>query len=166
MCGGMGYTKELPTGRLLADALLYKVGAGTQEVRRTLIGRSFSKLIPTENALERDLTKNATLVPLFPLSDRRGVWLQATAQTRAVMRERAVGRLWVCKKIADTRIVCNSMQGLRFRKGCFACVDWQGREWHEWRERRGGECMRNAQAVRGWRSASPAGDPGPGDVRG
>ncbi len=43
MCGGMGYTKELPTGRLLADALLYKVGAGTQEVRRTLIGRSFSE---------------------------------------------------------------------------------------------------------------------------
>jgi len=43
MCGGMGYTKELPTGRFLADALLYKVGAGTQEIRRTLIGRSFSQ---------------------------------------------------------------------------------------------------------------------------
>jgi isovaleryl-CoA dehydrogenase len=37
--GGVGYTNELPTGRLLRDAKLYEIGAGTSEVRRMLIGR-------------------------------------------------------------------------------------------------------------------------------
>ena len=37
--GGNGYTNEYPTGRLLRDAKLYEIGAGTSEVRRMLIGR-------------------------------------------------------------------------------------------------------------------------------
>lgn len=37
--GGNGYTNEHPTGRLLRDAKLYEIGAGTSEVRRMLIGR-------------------------------------------------------------------------------------------------------------------------------
>ena len=37
--GGNGYTNEYPTGRLLRDAKLYEIGAGTTEVRRMLIGR-------------------------------------------------------------------------------------------------------------------------------
>jgi isovaleryl-CoA dehydrogenase len=37
--GGMGYINETPTGRLLRDAKLYEIGAGTSEVRRMLIGR-------------------------------------------------------------------------------------------------------------------------------
>ena len=37
--GGNGYINEYPTGRLLRDAKLYEIGAGTQEVRRMLIGR-------------------------------------------------------------------------------------------------------------------------------
>ncbi len=37
--GGNGYTNEYPTGRLLRDAKLYEIGAGTQEIRRMLIGR-------------------------------------------------------------------------------------------------------------------------------
>ena len=37
--GGVGYTSEFPTGRLLRDAKLYEIGAGTQEIRRMLIGR-------------------------------------------------------------------------------------------------------------------------------
>ncbi|ROT99668.1 isovaleryl-CoA dehydrogenase [Marinobacter sp. R17] len=37
--GGNGYINEFPTGRLLRDAKLYEIGAGTQEVRRMLIGR-------------------------------------------------------------------------------------------------------------------------------
>lgn len=37
--GGVGYTNDLPTGRLLRDAKLYEIGAGTSEVRRMLIGR-------------------------------------------------------------------------------------------------------------------------------
>jgi len=37
--GGNGYINEYPTGRLLRDAKLYEIGAGTSEIRRTLIGR-------------------------------------------------------------------------------------------------------------------------------
>jgi len=37
--GGNGYTNEFPAGRLLRDAKLYEVGAGTTEIRRMLIGR-------------------------------------------------------------------------------------------------------------------------------
>ncbi len=37
--GGNGYINEFPAGRLLRDAKLYEIGAGTQEIRRILIGR-------------------------------------------------------------------------------------------------------------------------------
>ena len=37
--GGSGYINEFPTGRLLRDAKLYEIGAGTSEIRRMLIGR-------------------------------------------------------------------------------------------------------------------------------
>ena len=37
--GGNGYINEFPTGRLLRDAKLYEIGAGTSEIRRWLIGR-------------------------------------------------------------------------------------------------------------------------------
>jgi isovaleryl-CoA dehydrogenase len=37
--GGNGYTMDYPTGRLLRDAKLYEIGAGTSEIRRMLIGR-------------------------------------------------------------------------------------------------------------------------------
>jgi isovaleryl-CoA dehydrogenase len=37
--GGMGYINDSPTGRLLRDAKLYEIGAGTSEIRRMLIGR-------------------------------------------------------------------------------------------------------------------------------
>lgn len=37
--GGMGYINETATGRLLRDAKLYEIGAGTSEIRRMLIGR-------------------------------------------------------------------------------------------------------------------------------
>ena len=37
--GGNGYINDFPTGRLLRDAKLYEIGAGTAEIRRMLIGR-------------------------------------------------------------------------------------------------------------------------------
>ena len=37
--GGIGYLNDSPTGRLLRDAKLYEIGAGTSEIRRMLIGR-------------------------------------------------------------------------------------------------------------------------------
>jgi isovaleryl-CoA dehydrogenase len=37
--GGNGYINEFPAGRLLRDAKLYEIGAGTNEIRRMLIGR-------------------------------------------------------------------------------------------------------------------------------
>jgi isovaleryl-CoA dehydrogenase len=39
MLGGNGYVNEYPTGRLLRDAKLMEIGAGTSEIRRWLIGR-------------------------------------------------------------------------------------------------------------------------------
>ncbi|MDP6969653.1 MAG: isovaleryl-CoA dehydrogenase [Gammaproteobacteria bacterium] len=39
LLGGSGYINEFPTGRLLRDAKLYEIGAGTSEIRRMLIGR-------------------------------------------------------------------------------------------------------------------------------
>jgi isovaleryl-CoA dehydrogenase len=37
--GGNGYINDFPSGRLLRDAKLYEIGAGTSEIRRMLIGR-------------------------------------------------------------------------------------------------------------------------------
>jgi isovaleryl-CoA dehydrogenase len=37
--GGNGYINEYPTGRLLRDAKLFDIGAGTSEIRRLIIGR-------------------------------------------------------------------------------------------------------------------------------
>ena len=42
--GGNGYINEYPTGRLLRDAKLYEIGAGTSEIRRMLIGRELFEL--------------------------------------------------------------------------------------------------------------------------
>jgi len=39
LLGGNGYTNDFPAGRLLRDAKLYEIGAGTSEIRRMLIGR-------------------------------------------------------------------------------------------------------------------------------
>ncbi|ONK67936.1 uncharacterized protein A4U43_C05F5400 [Asparagus officinalis] len=41
--GGNGYVNEYPTGRLLRDAKLYEIGAGTSEIRRLIIGRELFK---------------------------------------------------------------------------------------------------------------------------
>jgi isovaleryl-CoA dehydrogenase len=41
--GGNGYINEYPTGRYLRDAKLYEIGAGTNEIRRMLIGRELCK---------------------------------------------------------------------------------------------------------------------------
>lgn len=43
LLGGMGYMNEMPAGRLLRDAKLYEIGAGTSEIRRMVIGRSFAQ---------------------------------------------------------------------------------------------------------------------------
>lgn len=41
--GGNGYINDYDAGRLLRDSRLYTVGAGTQEIRRMLIGRGFNE---------------------------------------------------------------------------------------------------------------------------
>lgn len=40
--GGNGFINDYPTGRILRDAKLYEIGAGTSEVRRMLIGRALN----------------------------------------------------------------------------------------------------------------------------
>ncbi|KAK1921324.1 acyl-CoA dehydrogenase/oxidase [Papiliotrema laurentii] len=46
--GGNGYINDYPAGRLLRDSRLYTVGAGTQEIRRMLIGRGFNEMYDEE----------------------------------------------------------------------------------------------------------------------
>jgi isovaleryl-CoA dehydrogenase len=41
--GGMGYMNEMAAGRIMRDAKLYEIGAGTSEVRRFVIGRVFNR---------------------------------------------------------------------------------------------------------------------------
>lgn len=41
--GGNGYVNEYPVARLLRDAKLYEIGAGTSEIRRLVIGRALMK---------------------------------------------------------------------------------------------------------------------------
>lgn len=41
--GGNGYINEYAAGRIMRDAKLYEIGAGTSEVRRMLIGRALNK---------------------------------------------------------------------------------------------------------------------------
>ncbi len=43
LLGGNGYMNEYPTGRILRDAKLYEIGAGTSEIRRWLIGRALNE---------------------------------------------------------------------------------------------------------------------------
>ncbi len=43
--GGNGYINDYPAGRLLRDAKLYEIGAGTQEIRRMLIGRELFEAV-------------------------------------------------------------------------------------------------------------------------
>lgn len=42
--GGNGYINDYPMGRFLRDAKLYEIGAGTSEIRRLIIGRSFNAM--------------------------------------------------------------------------------------------------------------------------
>jgi isovaleryl-CoA dehydrogenase len=42
LLGGNGYINDYPTSRLLRDAKLYEIGAGTSEIRRLLIGRALN----------------------------------------------------------------------------------------------------------------------------
>ncbi|KAI5305733.1 hypothetical protein KEM56_003474 [Ascosphaera pollenicola] len=43
LLGGSGYVQEVPAGRILRDAKLYEIGAGTSEIRRMIIGRAFNR---------------------------------------------------------------------------------------------------------------------------
>ncbi len=51
--GGNGYINDYPAGRLLRDAKLYEIGAGTQEIRRMLIGRELVEAVSPADDLTR-----------------------------------------------------------------------------------------------------------------
>lgn len=51
LLGGNGYINEYPTGRLLRDAKLYEIGAGTSEIRRLVIGRELVKEFTIESSV-------------------------------------------------------------------------------------------------------------------
>ena len=43
LLGGNGYINDYPTGRIMRDAKLYEIRAGTSEVRRIIIGQALNK---------------------------------------------------------------------------------------------------------------------------
>ncbi|KAI4720493.1 acyl-CoA dehydrogenase NM domain-like protein [Aureobasidium sp. EXF-10727] len=53
--GGMGYMSEIAAGRIMRDAKLYEIGAGTSEIRRMVIGRAFNKEYLSTGYRNRDL---------------------------------------------------------------------------------------------------------------
>ena len=63
--GGNGYINDFPAGRLLRDAKLYEIGAGTQEIRRMLIGRELFEAVAW-NPVPVMLTGTATEAPVGP----------------------------------------------------------------------------------------------------
>ena len=57
--GGNGYINDYPAGRLLRDAKLYEIGAGTSEIRRMLIGRElFAETAPNRLSSERIMRRS------------------------------------------------------------------------------------------------------------
>lgn len=44
LLGGNGYTNDYPAARLLRDAKLYEIGAGTSEIRRMIIGKELASI--------------------------------------------------------------------------------------------------------------------------
>jgi isovaleryl-CoA dehydrogenase len=87
LLGGNGYINDYPTGRLLRDAKLYEIGAGTSEIRRMLIGRElFEK---TTKGLSTSLVRRSTvakgpsiLLPSWPGLSRPSTFLAGHQERR------------------------------------------------------------------------------------
>ncbi len=60
--GGVGYTNDYPTGRLLRDAKLYEIGAGTSEIRRMLIGRELFDETRVKSLAAKDAKENSETI--------------------------------------------------------------------------------------------------------
>ena len=85
--GGNGYINDYPTGRLLRDAKLYEIGAGTSEIRRMLIGRElFARDRMTRPSLRRSTRAARTSPPMPPR------WRALVADLRARVGRRRAGR--------------------------------------------------------------------------
>ncbi|KAM9777741.1 isovaleryl-CoA dehydrogenase, mitochondrial [Neosynchiropus ocellatus] len=56
--GGNGYINDYPMGRYLRDAKLYEIGAGTSEIRRMIIGRSFNSMYKSSYAQADSRTRS------------------------------------------------------------------------------------------------------------
>ena len=84
--GGNGYINDYPAGRLLRDAKLYEIGAGTSEIRRMLIGRElFRRRRPDHDAAVRrptSETRPCTAIPTLGID----LASEADAQRRAAAR--------------------------------------------------------------------------------
>ena len=109
--GGNGYINDYPAGRLLRDAKLYEIGAGTSEIRRMLIGRElFEKTCIIANlflfAISHELDKYAGMCKIgseetdhgrqengTQIHSRTGAGLRRSASSRLCRRYRA--EAWV-----------------------------------------------------------------------
>ena len=66
--GGNGYINDYPTGRLLRDAKLYEIGAGTSEIRRMLIGRElFARDGVSDDAILQTADRSAAPTDFAPM---------------------------------------------------------------------------------------------------
>src|SRR5277367_1688944 len=86
--GGNGYTNDYPLGRLLRDAKLYEIGAGTSEIRRMLIGRELfeksARAFSGCNEVERDDSDSPETRTLRELNSSTGIApISSAAPTRA-----------------------------------------------------------------------------------
>ena len=93
--GGNGYINEYPTGRLLRDAKLYAIGAGTNEIRRMLIGRELFDGTVTERLPASQARHNA--------GERRRSAPAPLAASRRRSYSGEHGRSRVCRTAANRR---------------------------------------------------------------
>jgi hypothetical protein len=128
LLGGNGYINDYPTGRLLRDAKLYEIGAGTSEIRRMLIGRDASAVMAWPRA---SIVPAATAVQAWPPAkpSARVPARAAVAKTRlefevmSSLQERPGSRIAsvpVRKERRDSRHGCDGGRKLAVRSCCTA----------------------------------------------
>ena len=86
--GGNGYINDYPAGRLLRDAKLYEIGAGTSEIRRMLIGREILRRRASHDALmvvRLRLLPNR--MPAIPLGNAQAQTRKPTAKETTAIRD-------------------------------------------------------------------------------